>query len=403
MGNITKKPAELLRIASDPKTTITELSQIHEYIESKSWRYISEDLLPLSDALLQNSNISVDIVQEYLSRWNIDTTSLLKNPSLSLLMLESPQMLENLNLQEIGRWLSLPELPDYVFPLLDTTQHWSGIEQYHVSAFPKRPNAPIETWFPLLRDFLQSIPVGYGAPLCRLKDITSCSMNSIAWLFKHFPAPFTPYILPANLPVVESKEREAQEMRLRINLMPGNLAVVEAESEDPYKVQNIEEMLALAYHPDLSAAGRNALGKYWVPSANKKGIACDFDMVVRNILEGDAKRRPLLMQPYNSFGTFARVCADIVPNTPKEKQGEMWFDGLPPDAYPGAHRAEVNWLVRLGTVACPETDTELLSSYLNDGIFFVWAMAQFRLDNPDIAFSFIIVYYTFGTISGRTP
>jgi hypothetical protein len=365
---MTKKPAELLRIASDPKATITELSQIHEYIESKSWRYISEDLLPLSDALLQNPNISVDIVQEYLSRWNIDTTSLLKNPSLSLLMLESPQMLENLNLQEKGLWLSLPELPDYVFPLLDTTQHWSGIEQYHVSAFPESPSAPIETWFPLLRDFLQSIPIGYGAPLCRLKDITSCSMNSIAWLFKHFPTAFEPYPLPPNL-------------------SPADL-------EEPCKVQNIEELLAIACHPDISVTARNTLGRYWIIPSNKQDIPCDFDMVLRHILQRDAQlgpfsrqmkdaqRCPLLIQPYNSFGTFARVCAGIVPNTPEEKQGEMWFDGLPPDAYPGAHRAEVNWLVRLGTVACPETDTELLSSYLNDGIFFVRAMAQFRLNNP---------------------
>jgi hypothetical protein len=370
--------SELLSIASDPKATITELSEIHEYIESKSWRYISEDLLPLSSALLQNPNISVDIVQQYLARWNIDTTLLLKNPSLSLLLLEDPQILGCLNLQEKGLWLSLPELPDYIFPLLDTADSWFGIEQYHVSAFPENPNTPIEMWFPVLRDFLQSIPIGYGAPLCRLQDISTCSTQ---WLLKHFPVPFTPYTLPPNLPVVESEQQEGQEVRLRINLMPTNLAVVEAESKDPYKLQNIEEMLTLAYHPDLSAAGRKALGKYWIPSNNKLGIACDFDMVVRNILEGDAERRPLLMQPYNSFGTFARVCAGIVPNTPEEEQGEGWIDGVPQDAYPWAHQSEVNWLVRLGTVACPETNPELLSPYLNDGIFFVRAMAQFRLNN----------------------
>jgi hypothetical protein len=55
---------------------------------------------------------------------------------------------------------------------------------------------------------------------------------------------------------------------------------------------------------------------------------------------------------------------------------------VPQDAYPDSHRAEVNWLVRLGTVTCPETEAESLSKYLNDEIFLVRTMAQFRLNNP---------------------
>jgi hypothetical protein len=340
-------PTELRRVALNPETTLAELSEIHEYIKKESYtRYVSDGLLPVACALLQNPNISVAIIKDYLLA-GIDTNSLLRNPSLSLLVLEDSQYLRYLNSQETGRWFSDPELPIYLFPLLDTTHHWSGIEQYHVSLFTESSNAPIETWFPLLRDFLRSIPMGYAAPLCHLKDTMPCS---IAWLLKHFPASFVPDPLPLNIPV--------------------------AELEKPYYVHDLEELLTLAYHPELPLAVSSTQGAQWMGPIKLNNLRHDFYVVLHNISLGDARRYFLLLQPDNSFGTFARVCAGIVPNA-----SETYFGGSLGIRL-GANYEEANWLVRLGTVACPETTPELLPSYLNDGIFFVRAMAQFRLNNP---------------------